>query len=300
MSAKNYPLVSIAIITYNQREFLRECLESCLSQDYPNIEIVVADDASTDGTRALLGEYKRRYPDEFVLCLSEANQGITKNTNLAYFACKGKYIAFMGGDDLMLPGKIALQVEVMEKKPEVVISYHNLDVFDSDSGEVTKKLNEKDSYSGYLNGYIRRGCVNGASATMIRSQCAPTGGFSEVLPVASDWFFWCEVLAGSKGKIEYIENTLGKYRRHQKNVTTGGSSFAAQGSLDTLVSCILIASKYPPFTRSANYRLGALLRGMRRDGNYTHRLLSSLSVSFQLRTLILLIINGITLGRVKL
>lgn len=66
-----YPLVSIAIITYNQKEYLRECIESCLSQDYPNIEIVIADDCSTDGTQAMLRDYERAYQNKFVLRLSE-------------------------------------------------------------------------------------------------------------------------------------------------------------------------------------------------------------------------------------
>ena len=102
----NMPLVSVAIITYNQKEYLRECIESILEQDYDNIEIVVSDDCSTDGTQEMLKEYDRKYPNKFVLKLSDKNQGITQNSNLAHFACSGKYIAWMGGDDLMLPEKI--------------------------------------------------------------------------------------------------------------------------------------------------------------------------------------------------
>src|SRR5690606_18656769 len=129
------PLVSIAIITYNQKEFLKECIESCLAQDYPNLEIVVADDGSTDGTHDLLNDYDMKHPDKFVLRLSKENQGITKNSNAAHFACTGKYVAWIGGDDLMLPGKISKQVEFMEMNPDCTICYHDMDVFDSDSNE---------------------------------------------------------------------------------------------------------------------------------------------------------------------
>ena len=116
------PLVSISIITYNQKDFLRECIESALAQDYPHLEIVVADDGSKDGTHEMLHDYQARYPDKFVLRLAERNQGITANSNAAHFACTGKYIAWMGGDDLLLPGKIRRQVEFMVALPVCTLS----------------------------------------------------------------------------------------------------------------------------------------------------------------------------------
>ena len=58
------PLVSVAIITFNQAEFLRECIESVLQQDYANLEIVVADDGSTDGTQEMLRDYDRNHPEK--------------------------------------------------------------------------------------------------------------------------------------------------------------------------------------------------------------------------------------------
>lgn len=131
MTNNSYPLVSVAIITYNQKEYLRECIESILLQNYPNLQIVVADDCSSDGTQDLLLRYSQQYPNVFTLKLSEKNLGITANSNLAHFACRGKYIFWMGGDDLMLPGKIAKQVEYMENNPDCTLCYHNLDVFDS-------------------------------------------------------------------------------------------------------------------------------------------------------------------------
>ncbi len=91
----NNTLVSVAIITYNQKEYLNMCIESVLAQDYENIEIVVADDGSTDGIQEMLKVYKEKYPDKFILVLADKNKGITKNTNLVHFACKGKYIAWM-------------------------------------------------------------------------------------------------------------------------------------------------------------------------------------------------------------
>ena len=90
--SKKHPLVSIAIITYNQKEFLRECIDSILIQDYSNFEIVVADDCSSDGTQELLKTYKNKHPNKFVLELAKKNLGITQNSNKAHFASKGVFL----------------------------------------------------------------------------------------------------------------------------------------------------------------------------------------------------------------
>ena len=104
------PLVSVAIITYNQKIFLEECIESILLQTYKNIEIIIADDGSSDGTHQLAQNFQENYPDiKFKLALSKLNFGITNNSNLAFENCSGKYIAWMGGDDLMHPKKLKLK-----------------------------------------------------------------------------------------------------------------------------------------------------------------------------------------------
>lgn len=113
MEERSIPLVSVAVITYNQKDYLKESIESVLAQDYKNIEIVIADDCSTDGTQDMLREYDKKYPNKFVLRLSEKSW-ITPNTNLAYFACSGEY-CFTAGDDIFLPTKIAKQVEFLKK-----------------------------------------------------------------------------------------------------------------------------------------------------------------------------------------
>ena len=164
------PLVSVAVVTYNQRAFLKECLESILQQDYPNIEIVVADDASQDGTQDMLREYAASGRGNFVLRLAAMNQGITQNQNLAQSACSGKYVAWIAGDDLMLPGKIKKQVDFLERNPEYAICYHDLDVFDSDSNNTIHLRSQIDRPRvGGLKTLVRYGCFNGAVSNMVRA-----------------------------------------------------------------------------------------------------------------------------------
>ncbi len=294
-----YPLVSIAIITYNQIEYLKECIESCLSQDYPRIEIIVADDGSTDGTHEMLKEYDNKNPGKFVLKLSEKNQGITRNSNVAHFACTGKYIAWMGGDDLMLPEKISKQVEYMESNPECTICYHSRDVFDSETNRTISISNskDKDKINGTVRESIRYGTFNGACSTMVRREKTPINGFDNSVPVASDWLFWVETLANG-GTINYIDGILSRYRRHDGNVTQP-KNFIAQNELDHLVSCQIMIAKYPEYFNDVMYAYSVKLRSIKKKANYLSVLWRSFCLFPSYQALGGMLIYIITFGKVK-
>ncbi len=298
METKEMPLVSVAIITYNQKEYLKECIESILEQDYTNIEIVVADDCSTDGTQEMLIEYDREYPNKFVLKLSDKNQGITKNSNLAHFACSGKYIAWMGGDDLMLPFKISKQVAYMESNPECSICYHNLDVFQSETNNTLHFFNEKYQYEGDVFTAIKHGTFNGACSTMIRKDKAPKNGFNELLPIASDWFYWIETLHNG-GTINYVNEVLGRYRRHKNNVTAKTEKIT-QNDLDHLNSCNFILSLNHLYLKNTYFRHSAIVRGLRYKLNYNDCLIQSLKIHFNFKSLVGLVVSLLTFGKIKL
>jgi glycosyltransferase involved in cell wall biosynthesis len=243
----NYnPKVSIAIITYNQKEFLRECIESCLAQTYENIQIVIADDCSTDGTQELLQAYKKKYPHLIDLCLADKNVGITANSNAANEACTGDYVAWLGGDDIMFPEKLEKQVEFMERNVDITISYHDLDVFMSTSNETLHKLSEiAKPREGGVELLVRYGCFLGASSAMVRK----TGSlpkFDSRVPIASDWLYWIRCLE-SGGKIGYLPHILGRYRRHSKNITGSRKSLQNSSLQDHFITCAILKSEFPEF-----------------------------------------------------
>jgi len=290
------PLVSVAIITYNQKKYLKECIESVLKQDYPNIEIVIGDDASTDGTQEMLEEYIIQYPNKFILKLSKTNQGITKNSNLVHFACTGKYIAWMGGDDLMLPGKIRKQVEYMEKHLECTICYHNLEVFDSDSGKILYYFNEKNKYEGDVRTAIKYGTFNGACSSMVRANKTPMQGFNTLVPVASDWLYWVESLHNG-GTINYINEVLGKYRRHDNNIT---KKSGIQNSIDHLNSCNIILMLSPDYLNYSVHRQSIIIASLRHKLIYKDALILSLKLKFSTKVMFAFTIYIITFGKIKL
>ncbi|MDK2597607.1 glycosyltransferase [Pseudoalteromonas obscura] len=255
---KSSPLVSVAIITYNQKDFLKECIESILAQSYSNVQIVVADDCSSDGTQEMLREYDEQYPGKFTLCLSEKNRGITANSNAANDACIGQYIAWTGGDDLMLPNKLSRQVDYMEKHPEVAICYHDLDVFESDTNKTIRKFSEGATpRRGGIEKLMRYGCFLGAASAMVRnSDKLPS--YDNRMPIASDWMYWIRCLEDG-GTIEYIPEVLGRYRRHSNNVTSASKKVHGSALQDHFITCAILKSEFPKYISSILKRESDLL-----------------------------------------
>lgn len=146
---ENPPLVSISCITYNHAPFLRECFEGFLSQkvDFP-YEIVVYDDASTDGTQELIQEYQKKYPAHFKVLLNDENQyskGV-RGINIRYNfpRCRGKYIALCEGDDYWSDTKkLQKQVDFLESNGDYTASVHSALVFNQNTGKVEESLYNK-------------------------------------------------------------------------------------------------------------------------------------------------------------
>lgn len=257
------PLVSVHIIIYNVIEFIRETLESALQQDYDNLEVIAADDRSTDGTAEVIREYADRYPGRLVPVLGEQNLGHTGNSNRALRACKGKYIAFQGGDDVFLPGKIRKQVEWMEEDERRVLCGHEVEAFDADTG---RRLYLYSDYVPLRSGrgagaIIRHGVPFGATSIMVRSSSIPPHGFDTRIPIVSDWILWIECLA-SGGEYGYIPGVYARYRRHANNITKS----AFQERQDDLFTTLAIAeSRYPHLIPAVRYARSRVFRsaGMR-------------------------------------
>ena len=113
-TASQGPLVSVVVPAYNAEAFVGEAVESALAQSYRPIEVIVADDGSTDGT----AEVVRAFGDP-VRCFGQENQGPAGARNLALRHAGGEYVAFLDADDRWHPEKIRLQVETMEREPDL-------------------------------------------------------------------------------------------------------------------------------------------------------------------------------------
>lgn len=133
-SVAGVPLVSISCTTYNHAPYIRQCLDPILGQqtNFP-FEIVIHDDASTDGTREIIKEYVAKYPDIIFPVFQTENQysrgirGLPSRYN--YPRCRGRYIAICEGDDYWTdPLQLQKQVDFLEAHEDYVMTYHDMDV----------------------------------------------------------------------------------------------------------------------------------------------------------------------------
>lgn len=219
-TSASQPKVSILVISYNQESFIREALESALAQDYVNLEVVVADDASRDGTQAIIRELAQRYPQRLKPIYNPHNVGITANSNIGLRACSGDLIAFMGGDDVLLPGKIALQVAWFDEDGRRVLCGHDVMWIDENGAPLGLRTSDLVPISAGRGAakFIRHGTPYTAASVMVRRSRIPPYGFHPSLPVVSDWKLWLDVI-GTDGVYGYVPGVWAQYRRHDANVT---------------------------------------------------------------------------------
>lgn len=210
------PIISVMVPCYNAREFLAECLDSIIAQQHEDMQIVVSDDCSTDGTQEILRSYEDRYPALIKAFYNDKNMGITRNCNQALMACEGKYISLFAGDDVMLPGKFDMQIAFLESNPDVVMTYHAVDVFNSDSGETLFTTNAAPRLdTSDVSSIIEKLGIAGPMSIVFRRSSMPKGGYDTAISVASDWLFQIEIAA--TGKVAKLPGVWCRYRKHGVN-----------------------------------------------------------------------------------
>ena len=241
-------IVSIIIPIYNQEPFIREAVDSVLAQDHADIEVVLSDDGSRDRTPQILREYAAREPQRVKLVTSERNTGIAGAFNRGLDAHTGDYIAWLGGDDVMLPGKLSRQVATLQAHPEAVACCHDADVFDSASGRSYGRFSEV--YNG------RRGVRDGGielfldpaylmlpSTMMVRSAAVAGRRFDSRVRVSNDWLFDIELFRGQR--VIGLDEVLARYRRHSANATHHSSDTLE----DALIVLAIAEARYPELHR---------------------------------------------------
>lgn len=250
------PLVSVFIISYNQKKFIEETLDSVFAQDYPNFEVVISDDASTDGTAEIIDEYSKKN-SRLVKVLNQKNLGITKNSNVCLQHCKGKYIAIMGGDDLLLSHKLSQQVNWLEEDIHRVICGHDCEIFDDITGK-TISIEIPYRKAGYnLSSWIKNGMLLPAQTLMVRASAIPEFGFDERTSFVSDWKFCIDILLIG-GECGYVPGIYSKYRRHSASITQISSKYMTdnykQSYLDQLYTLSYVEAFYPKYSRECAIR----------------------------------------------
>jgi glycosyltransferase involved in cell wall biosynthesis len=199
------PLVSIVTPSYNQGQFIRETIESVLSQDYPNLEYWVIDSQSTDQTLNILSEYET---DPRFHWISEPDRGQSDAINKGWSRCQGSILAWLCSDDLYCPGAIKTQVNYLLAHPEVDAVYSDAIAISADGKRVRKDFARPFSFSELL----RIDFVPQATIFLRRSLIERTGPLDITLHYAMDHDYWLR--SSAFGKFVYAPGEIAKYRLH--------------------------------------------------------------------------------------
>src|SRR2546430_1863396 len=127
------PRVSVIIPAFNSARFLGEAIDSALSQTHTNIEVIVVNDGSTDGTDDLVQRYLHS-----IRYLKQSNRGLSGARNVGFKASSGTFICFLDADDILLPEKFERQLALFEREPDIGIVISGYFDIDSDGSTIRR------------------------------------------------------------------------------------------------------------------------------------------------------------------
>ena len=238
--------LSIALCTHNGAAFIEEQLRSICDQTLPPDEIVVSDDASTDGTTDLIGavfrswqgEHPGQHIDLRILC-NETPLGVTSNFEQALAACTGDLIALSDQDDVWQPARLEIMVAEFKRRPELGLLHSDARLVDAAGAPFGQTLlaalgvsssNRAEVHDGGAFGVLlRRNIVTGATTILRREVVERSRPFPE------SWVHdeWLAMVAAATSGVDLIEVPLVDYRQHSGN-QIGASSLDAAGKLGRL------------------------------------------------------------------
>lgn len=216
-------MVSVILITYNHGPFISETLDSILRQevDFP-YEIVIGEDCSPDNTLEICEAYARRYPDRIRLLPSDRNWGMVNNYFRTITECRGKYVAFIDGDDYWTdPLKLARQVDFLERNPEYGLVYTDIETISMD-GQVIRDEALERRRKLYRQGEVffdlfKENFINTCTVMVAHDLFVPAKAKWNKYWFTYDYWLW--MLVAMRAKVGYLPLKTAHYRKHPGGVT---------------------------------------------------------------------------------
>ena len=228
------PLVSIVTPSFNQARFLEETILSVLGQDYPNLEYLIVDGGSTDGSLEII----RRYADRLAWWVSEPDRGQTEAINKGFAHARGEIFAWLNSDDMYLPQAVSEAVQYLQNHAEVGLVYGDANFIDERGRVLGKFPARQTDYRRLRRGYVH---IPQQAAFFRAELWRKVGPLDTSFYFAMDYDLWVRI--ARHAKIVYLPRLWANFRLHGSAKTiaadercwpemlrvhyrNGGSSFA--------------------------------------------------------------------------
>ena len=220
-------MVDVIVLTYNQEQWIRQTLDSILSQktNYP-FEVIIGEDWGTDGTRAICEDYAARV-DNVRLAPSDHNLGVVGNWINCIRHGKGKYIMTCAGDDYWHSSeKIQLQIDFMESHPECVICHTDYDELNVKTNIKHININKTGRKTPPPEGRIQQAILNGDAPIAAVTACIRRDAFEQHIPAdkfielqfpREDWP--TQLILSAYGDIQYLPVSTATYRIGHESIS---------------------------------------------------------------------------------
>lgn len=263
------PSISIIIPNHNGSKWLSRCIDSALSQDYSNFNIIIVDDASTDNSVSVIKKYQQKNTS-IVLLQNSVNKGVSFSRNLGIRNSTAEYIGFLDSDD-EVSTKWLSEIMYLIKKESLVVCGCWLKTMGSSTKNTTYKISKE-----YKNILSELWLIGGSIGGLVvkRSLCT-SFPFDISKDFYEDKIFYNQLLRSSKN-ISTIQKSLYFYRRHSQNTTKNSDSnkVITYSPIDTIpleyrhlsLKCITLGAKITPMNIIISMYFGVLTLTLK---NYT-------------------------------
>ncbi|MBW4636855.1 MAG: glycosyltransferase [Gloeocapsa sp. UFS-A4-WI-NPMV-4B04] len=244
------PLVSVIINNYNYGHFLCEAIDSVLNQTYPNIEIVVVDDGSTDNSREIISSYQEK-----IISVLKENGGQASAFNAGFAASRGDIIFMLDSDDIFVPEKVAEVVNIFEQYQDIGWCFNRLRFVDAKTNTFIKLSSESGSRLCDLRTDIKNGKMSfHAPATsglcFKRSLLQMILPMPEIIIITSDNYLKVAAVALSKGY--FLDKQLSFLRLHNNNNYTARGNNQSGKAKVAILTAYCVRKNWPFLAKSAH------------------------------------------------
>jgi len=257
------PLVSVIIPTYNRWSMVGAAVESVLAQTFSNLELIVIDDGSTDGTAAELAKFGAR-----LRIFSTPRQGVSAARNLGARQSCGRYLAFLDSDDLWCPRKLERQTAFMMEYPEAQICQTE-EIWVRNGIRVNPKAAHRKPSGDIFLRSLDLCLVSPSAVMMTRELFQRLGGFDETFPVCEDYDLWLRIAANESVPLlgEALVIKRGGHADQLSRSTWGMDRYRVL-ALQKILRAGIEGSRRKAALATLRRKVGVLVNGARKRGKW--------------------------------